>query len=278
MQVQINIPEYLSISDWKYFNSLDHLSDVEKMITLIAHLGGKDIEEVKTWKPSALTQVYQTLLEGLEDLQPQFYPVFELDGQLYGYTPMTKMTLGEYTDLERLSKDSVANLEEILAILYRPIKSNRFGGIKWAFKNTYKIAVGEAENLFQYYTTEEYNSSNRKSQAEVLANIPASMGLGALSFFLALGTLSSVSTQASSLPTKERMRVMTNVQREMDSLSIGGGLLQFITSLEHPSLISQGRLLSQTSISSLFLTSWPMSKIREKGKSRLESSKSELIK
>lgn len=277
MKVQINIPDYLSVSDWKYFNSLEHLSDTDKMIEMICHLGGKDREEIDKWKPVALTQVYAKLLESFQNLEPQFYPVFELDGQLYGFTPISKMTLGEYTDLERLAKDSNANLEEILAILYRPIEKHSFKGMKYAFKNTYKIALGQAENLFKYYETKEYNNKDRVIQAEKMKGIPAQMGLGALSFFLALGTLYSINSQVSSLPNKRKKMVMEKVQEEMDSLNIGAGLLQFITSLELPSLISQERKRSLISISSLYLTSWPLNRIRQREKNKLESYKKELI-
>ena len=277
MKVQINIPDYLSVSDWKYFNSLEHLTETDKMIELICHLGGKDREEVNTWKPTALTQVYKKLLESFQNLEPQFYPVFELDGQLYGFTPISKMTLGEYTDLERLAKDSNANLEEILAILYRPIQKHSFKGMKYAFKNTYKVALGQAENLFKYYETKEYSNKERVLQAEVMKDIPAQMALGAVSFFLVLGTLYSINSQVSSLPTPERKVVMKEIQKEIDFLTIGGGLLRFITSLEHPSLTSQDKGLSLTSISSSYLTSWPMSKIRQRGKSKLENYKNELI-
>ena len=275
MQVKINIPEYLSISDWKYFNSLEHLSDTEKMIELICHMGGKDREEVNAWKPNALTQVYATLLQSFQDLEPQFFPIIEIDNQLYGFTPISKMTIGEYTDLERLGKDSLENLEQIMAILYRPIEKHRFNGVKWAFKNTYKIGLGQAENLFKYYETKEYNSRERDQQAEIMKGIPASMGLGALSFFLVLGSSLSLSSSLSSLPPAEQMKEMKKMQQGMDSLSIGGGLLQFITSLQLPSLTLQDRKLSQTSISSSYLTSWPMNKIRTKGMNKLENYKNE---
>ena len=275
MQVQINIPEYLSVGDWKYFNSLEHLSDTEKMIDLICHMGGKDKEEVMSWKPVALTQVYKTLLEAFQDLEPQFYPVIEIDGQLYGFTPVSKMTIGEYTDLERLGKDSASNLEEIMAILYRPITNHSFKGIKWAFKNTYKIGLGQAENLFKYYETKEYNSRDRVTQAELMKSIPASMGLGALSFFLVLGSSYSLSSTVSSLPPKQQMKEMKKMQQGMDSLSIGGGLLLFITSLQLPSLTSQDRKLSQTSISSSYLTSSLMNRIKQSVKSKQENFKNE---
>jgi len=274
--ISIKIPEYLSIKDWKYFNSLEHLSDTEKMITLISHLTDKELTEVKTWKPVALTNVYATLLKSFEDLEPQFHPVFELDGVLYGYTPMTKMTLGEYVDLERLASKSHENLEEIMAILYRPITKNRFNGLKWAFKSTYKIALGEAENLFKYYEVEEYDSSTRALNAEKLSNIPASIGLGCLSFFLLLGSSASIGSQISSLNPKEGMKMMDQLNKQMDSMSIGAGLLQFITSLQHPSFQSQDKKVYQSSISSSASTTWLMNKIKTRGKNKLESNKKEL--
>ena len=274
--ININIPEYLSIKDWKYFNSLEHLSDTEKMITLISKLSNTDISDVKKLTPTQLTNVYKTLLESFQDLEPQFHPIFELDGVLYGYTPMTKMTLGEYVDLERLASKSHENLEEIMAILYRPITKNRFSGLKWAFKSTYKIALGEAENLFKYYEVEEYDSSTRALNAEKLSNIPASMGLGCLSFFLLLGSSVSIGSQISSLNPKEGMKMMEQLNKQMDSMSIGAGLLQFITSLQHPSFQSQDKKVYQSSISSSASTTWLMNKIKTRGKNKLESNKKEL--
>lgn len=271
MDKEIKIPEYLSIKDWKYFNSLEHLSDTEKMVSLISHLGGRDVDEIQTWKPVELTSTYKVLLEALQDLQPQFYPIFELDGVLYGYTPMTKMSLGEYMDLERLASKSHENLEEIMAILYRPITKHRFDGIKWAFRSTHKVALGEAENLFKYYEVEDYNNDKRSEQAGKLSNIPASIGLGAMSFFLLVGSSYLANMNLSSLPPQQRMKEMKKMNKQMDSMSIGGGLLQFITSLQHPSFKSQDNKVYQSSISSLYLTTWPMNKIKQKWKSKGEN-------
>ena len=265
MKVEINIPEYLSISDWKYFNSLEHLDDSEKMITLISKMGGVDIEEVKKYTPIALQQVYSTLLSSFEDLQPQFHPIFELDNVLYGFKSITSMTTGEYIDLERLCKQPQENLEEIMAILYRPIVKNRFKGIKWAFKSTYKVALGEAENLFKYYEVEDYDNSKREENAQTLSNIPASIGLGALSFFLVLGTYYSVSSSLSSLPPKQQMMEIRKMNKELHSMNIGGSLLRFITSLEHPFYQSVEKTASWSVISSSSLTSSLMNKIRTIG-------------
>ena len=277
MKVTLEIPEYLSIKDWKYFNSLEHLSDSEKMISLISEMGGKDIEEVKTWKPVALTQVYKTLLESFQDLEPSFYPVFELDGIKYGFKSLTSMTTGEYIDLERLAKQPVDNLEEIMAILYRPITKQKFSGIKWAFKNTYKVALGEAENLFKYYEVEKYDNKIRGEQAKKLKTIPASLGLGALSFFLVVGASYSANMNLFSLPQEERMKMIQQMNQQMDSMNIGAGLLRFITSLEHPSYQSEEKTVSWTAISSSYLTTWHTNRIKQIVTNNVENNKKEAI-
>ena len=238
MEIKLNIPEYLSLRQWKLFNSMEHLSPGDKMVKMISLLSDKTEDEVKTWTPASIQDAYGAILDVLSDLNPAFFPVFELDNQLYGYSSMSKMTLGEYVDLERLAKNPTENLEEIMAILYRPITKNKFGGIKWAFKNTFKVKMGDAENLFQYYELEEYNSNERKANADKLSVIPATMALGAMSFFLVLASTSLLSSNLSSLPPKEQMKMEKQISKQITSMNIGDGLAQFITSLKHPSFQS----------------------------------------
>jgi len=242
MEIQLNIPDYLSIKQWKKFTSLEHLTEGEKMVHMISVLSDKTEEEVREWKPSVIKQVYSKILETFTDLQPQFYPVFELDGQLYGYNPLSKMSLGEYVDLERLASKPHENLEEIMAILYRPITKHKFDGIKWAFKNTLKVKLGEAENLFKYYELEKYDSAKRGNQAELLSILPASMGLGVLNFFLVLASTSLLNSNLSSLPPKQQMEVIEKMNKQITSMNIGAGLQQFITSRQHPYFQSQAIL------------------------------------
>ena len=218
---------------------MEHLSPGDKMVKMISLLSDKTEDEVKTWTPASIQDAYGVILEALSDLNPAFFPVFELDNQLYGYSSMSKMTLGEYVDLERLAKNPTENLEEIMAILYRPITKHSFGGIKWAFKNTFKVKMGDAENLFKYYELEKYDSSQRAANAGKLSVIPATMALGALSFFLVLASTSLLNSNLSSLPPKQQMEMMGKINTQMASMNIGAGLQQFITSLQHPSFQSQ---------------------------------------
>ena len=246
MEIKLNIPDYLSVKHWKQFVASEHLEPTEKMVSMLATLSDKTEEEIKGYTPMALKQVYEAVLKSLNELEPSFYPVFELDNVLYGFTSITSLTLGEYVDLERLAKKPQENIEEIMAILYRPIVKNKFSGIKWAFKNKHKVALGEAENLFKYYQVETYDSSLRKENAEKLSVIPASLALGALSFFLVLANSSLIGMNLSSLNEKEQMKTMKQMNKQMASMNIGDGLRRFITSLQHPSFQSQTILQYQS--------------------------------
>lgn len=239
MEIKLNIPDYLSIKQWKKFNSLEHLSESEKMVTMISILSDAEIAEIENWTPLSLKTVYNKILEVITDIEPQFYPIFELDGVKYGYRSMTSLTLGEYVDLERLAKQPHENLEEIMAILYRPIVKDRFGGLKWAFKNKLKIALGEAENLFKYYEIEKYDSSKRMENAEKLSVLPATMALGMLSFFLVVGASLSQGSNLSFLNSNQATEVMKAMNQQMASLNIGDGLAQYIIYQKHPSYQSQ---------------------------------------
>ena len=47
MKLELNIPEYLSIKNWKYFKSLDNKTDNAKMIDFISYLSGADVEGIR---------------------------------------------------------------------------------------------------------------------------------------------------------------------------------------------------------------------------------------
>lgn len=232
-------PNYFTSKDWKYFSSIEHLSGTEKMVALVSYVTNTDIEEVKKWTPDALTNIYKDLIDKFDSLEPTFFPIFELNGELYGFSAIGKMTLGEYIDLEKLAKNPNENLEEIMAILYRPIKKHKFNSMKWVLKNQIKVAMGKAENLFKYYELEEYNSDDRASNADKLSILPASFCLGALSFFLVLANTFLVGSNPSSINNKKAIMKEMEKVKELASTSTGVGLRHFITYRKVPSLTLQ---------------------------------------
>ena len=245
MELKFNIPDYFSIKDWKYYNSLELDSDVDKMVKFLSYISDLPEDKVLDLPPLALRQTYLSVLETIGEAQSSFYPIIEIDGQLYGYSSMSKMTLGEYIDLERLVKTPIKNLEEIMAILYRPIKKHSFEGVIWAFKNKYKTGTGNVENLFQYYTLEKYDSNKRIERVDRMSTLPVSFALGAMSFFLVQANISLLGSQvySASQDKKERQELMNKVKQSV-SMPIGDGLLQFITSQKLPSFQSPEKKVS----------------------------------
>ena len=226
--MELNIPEYFSIADYKKITHLEHLSDKERMITTLSILTDKEDKELRKLKLNTLEGIFSAVTQRLVDLQPNFHPIIEIDGILYGFQPLSKFTLGEYVDLEQLLKDTEGNLEQIMAILYRPITKHKFNSIKWMWKWGYKIAQDKAENLFRYYDVEEYDNKKRGDEAEILANIPASFALGALSFFLLLASQSISDFQPSFQVSNEEKKMKKTMTNAIRSMNIGDGLARFI--------------------------------------------------
>jgi hypothetical protein len=238
MELKIKVPDYLSIKHYKQISKMDHLSNLDKMIRTIGILTDLDRETVRQMDTFDLQTVFSTVSEQLINLKSEFYPIIEIEGQLFGYVPISKLTLGEYIDLENLNKDAINNLEQIMALLYRPIVKHKFYGVKWAVKSGYKLALDEAENLFKYYTVEKYTPELRKDNAKVMENFPASFAIGAMTFFLHNGNLLLLGSEISSDNKKQKMVQIKEMSQKMTSPDTGDGLRQFIVSRKVPSLRS----------------------------------------
>jgi hypothetical protein len=227
MKYTVEIPEYLSIGEYQRLSSLEHLTDLEKTMEIVHTVTTIDKDVLSKWTPNQLSNIGESVLALMNFDSATFYPIIEFNDVLYGYRPISKMILGEYIDLERLCKEPNANLHEIVAILYRPITKDKTQSLKFKLVNGHKIAKGTAENLFKYYDIEDYNSNDRGVNAENMLTFPVSFALGAMSFFLGVGTKLSSSINKYLRPTEKMM-----ITEEMNNLilSIGDGLGQYIHS------------------------------------------------
>ena len=242
-KIKFTIPDYLSLGNYKKLSQLEHLTDLEKTIASLTILTDLPEETIRELQPSDLSSIHGDVVGKAIELNSEFYPVFELEGVMYGFADITKMTLGEYVDLDRLVKEPINNLSEIMAILYRPILKHRFNSFEYAFKQSFKVKLGEAENIFKYYTIEKYDSDVRAEKALLLDKIPASFALGALSFFLQVASALYLGSMTSSITDpKEKKKAMIETKKTIKKTlldNIGGGLQLFITSRQLPSLQSQ---------------------------------------
>ena len=184
MQVEITIPDYFKIKHYKALTHLTSLDEMEQMVHTISVITNTDKDEVMKWSLPSVIDVYKLINEMINQQEQSFHPVIEWDGVLYGYRSMGKMNLGEYIDIDNQCKDVDKNLNQILALLYRPITSKKIDEGKFIYKSTLKAMKYEVENVFDYYDVEEYNTDKRKIKAPEFDEFPLDIALGAMAFFL----------------------------------------------------------------------------------------------
>ena len=156
------------------------------------------------------------------------------------------MNVGEHMDLERLSKDPQKNLPEIIAILYRPIKEHKLRSLEFKIKSNIKAMIGGSEHLFPYYTLEPYDSNQRRIDKEKMLNFPASVALGAMSFFLLTAETSLKNSQISS-PKDQKQQMKKMIKKaQLAFHNTMGGSIRYTSLQTLPSYKSQE--ISQFSI------------------------------
>ena len=108
-----------------------------------------------------------SILKQMIDSEPEkkdFKKTFKLENEEYGFIPnLSKLTTGEYIDLETYCREPIKNLHIILSILYRKI----------TFKRNKSYAI------------EPYDPDQFKE--ELFKYCPMDIALSSLGFFLTLG-------------------------------------------------------------------------------------------
>ena len=206
---------------------------------------GHPTEEIRQWGIDDLVTVYKALAEVQLDTKAEFYPILEVEDTLYGFQPISKMTVGEHMDLEMLAKDPQKNMAEIVAILYRPIKEHKLKSLEFKVKSNIKALVGGSEHLFPYYNVEPYDAYQRMIDKEKMKDFPASVALGAMSFFLLIAETSLKNSQTSS-PQDQKLKMKAMKKKASLFLSTTGGSTRYTSLQTLPSFKSQE--ISQLSI------------------------------
>ena len=213
--MEIKLPEYISISEYKQIVSQEHLSDLDKIITQLSILSGISLDTIRGWQGNDLSKVIDQMTELINSTKPEFYPLIEFEGKTYGFSALSKMTLGEFVDLENLLKSPNENLSQIMALLYRETTENKFDTFKWKLKSRVKLAIGKTENLFKYYKIKPYNSDERELNADTFDKFPVQYVLGALFFFMLIKTEHSKDILLSLAQGMKKMEIMEMMEEMM---------------------------------------------------------------
>lgn len=228
-QIEITLPEEVTIEQYNKFGQFEHLSEIGKIIRIISAISGYEEKEIQSWDLQSINQIYTDIVDAVNDISPKFVPVFQFKGVTYGIQPFSKMTGGEYISIENKLKDG--NMLDVISILYRPVTKNKLDGFKWKLNSTIKYLQGKAENLFKYYSIEEYDTETVEWRKEIFKELPVSIALGAYTFFLTVGLqLSNAILQSSQQLTKEEEKIwMNEMEKVLESIGVGSS----------PSTISQ---------------------------------------
>ena len=156
-------------------------SEKNKVLRSLALLCGTTINVVKKMAYSDLLEIMQ-IIKSLIDTEPdkeEFKKVFVFNKEEYGFVPnLSKITTGEYIDLENYCKEPIKNLHTIMSILYRKI----------TFKRNERYAI------------EPYDPDQFKE--ELFKDCKMDIALNSLGFFLTLGSVLA-KTSASYLNQQE---------------------------------------------------------------------------
>ena len=138
-QIQVQVPDYFTL---KHYKSLQYLQDIEdeieRKLMTVAVFTNRSYDDVMNWNVNSIVEITDKIEEVLSNIKPEFYPIIEWNGKLWGYSSMQNMSVGEYVDLDNLCKDTDANINEILAILFRPVTENNLQSSKFVTRSTFK--------------------------------------------------------------------------------------------------------------------------------------------
>ena len=246
MNKTISIPEYFMVKHYKTLHILETLDETDQMLYVISSVTNTPYDEILTWSLPSVVEVHKAISTLMTNTSQVFYPIIEFKNKMWGFRSMSKMTLGEYVDLDTLLKDPERNINDILSLLYRPITKNNIQSASFIVKSTIKALKYEVENVFDYYDIEDYDPVVRKTQAQEFDEFPLDVALGAMAFFLGTNLALSNDTLMSFHKThmEQKQQKMNKVKFRLLSTTVG--FLHSMNLQKVPSYQSQVTKESQT--------------------------------
>ena len=137
-----------------------------KILKSLALLCNTNLSIVKKMYYKDLLTIMDIIKELIdnEPTETDFKKIIDFKGQQYGFVPnLSKLTTGEYIDLQTYSKRPIESLHNIMSILYRPI----------------------TKQVNNRYAIENYDPDQFKE--ELFKECTMDIALSSLGFFLTLG-------------------------------------------------------------------------------------------
>jgi hypothetical protein len=177
--MKITIADYISIKNYNTLRNKLNVEDIELLKESILLFSNVEEQELNKWSDTTIASVGNKIYNNFTEQESNiFYPLLEIDSQVYGYITLENMTLGEFIDLDILCQNNAFKIEEIMAILYRPIQET----IKQPKYNK-KWGIKFITNPIEYTAT-PYTTKVRKTNTSVMEELPINFAKTALNIFL----------------------------------------------------------------------------------------------
>jgi hypothetical protein len=153
------------------FYKIQHLLIVEgadAKLQIVSYLSDCPVKELKTLEQFQFMQLFNSIAEGPlnTEADKKLYKHIGLNGKAYGLLDFSKITIGEFADMDVLKADPMKEqkLHTMMAILYRPA-----------------IVISESAD---WIAIEPYDSDTIETRATEFLDLPMKYVYSALSFFL----------------------------------------------------------------------------------------------
>ena len=88
-QIQVQVPDYFTL---KHYKSLQYLQDIEdeieRKLMTVAVFTNRSYDDVMNWNVNSIVEITDKIEEVLSNIKPEFYPIIEWNGKLWGYSSM----------------------------------------------------------------------------------------------------------------------------------------------------------------------------------------------
>lgn len=214
----INIPgslSKLSFGDYiKLLKLIEDNQENEQMMNdrIVQFFTGDMLKDVRKMKSADYDLILSTVLKCFQE-KPSLTMITEIKGKAFGFIPkLDDLTVGEYIDLDYNLK-SKEDWPRAMAILYRPIVETK--------KKTFWSSTHDKYDIEEYESSEKY--------AELMNDLPADIGLGAVLFFWTLSKdllTATLHYMENQLKAEKQAQKREALEKGMD------GIKEFIQRLE----------------------------------------------
>ena len=185
-----------TIKDYYSLQKEIALQDANSKMNIVSQLSGCAIKQLKLLDKHQFLELWNVVVTKHLDIPETapFHRNFILNGKFYGFLDMDNVSLGEFVDMDVLSKDpqSQKKLHLMMAILYRPA-----------------IAITE-----KWMKVDDYDSETLSQRAEEFLDMPLKYVTGSLNFFLQVSKF-CYESMLDSLIQQTKKTELTEIEKEM---------------------------------------------------------------